>query len=697
MSSTVRVAQPVEAGASTPAVTAEPDITVVAGGAPPEAKGSLRAILRTITVNVTQLALFFWVDTFAALFRRRSLATSAGRRAGIILCKLGPGYAKVARLMASHAAVIPVPMLAGFDSCPEPAPRRLPTATVRSVVERAFGPIPTRFAAFGDEPLAVTSLAQVHPATLLDGTAVVVKVVRPGLVDREGEQLYALQQLAWLAGRFLPKGVSFDRDEFVRRLSYAYHGELNLQVEALHLRRTAAALREMPVTGLVVPRPVEGLVTSEVLVTERLDGVPLNQLADREAAADCLGLAVDALLWGAARAGVFHADLRPGNLLALSDGRLGLIDYGDCCVLDADERIALAHLLDATARRDERAQLHALDLMGAINDDVDRRALLARLCLAREDKGDLWTRDPLHDVPHLFLLLADSGIQVPIPILRLAENLLHLEATAAALGAGLELGPHLEATCRIEGARPTDPYGPPLTAIELAGARVDEPERRPPSFKDFKDLLKFVPDALKPKKQNIGNFLPLIVFIPVNVVYGLRWAIAATTGLTLAFTLYQRRSGGQTSKAGFVPVAFIAIPGLFGILLKSQVAVFGPHLLFPLIIGLLFLGSALVGRPVLGLLAQAVWPQPASVRRDRVFARRLVLLTLLLGVSHLIVVLLGFWLLVNSSANTFVAVNTALQQVNGVVFVPVLFILKRTVRRAPEIERRILAAAAVPA
>src|SRR5207249_3108885 len=109
------------------------------------------------------------------------------------------------------------------------------------------------------------------------------------------------------------------------------------------------------------------------------------------------------------------------------------------------------------------------------------------------------------------------------------------------------------------------------------------------------------------------------------------------------------------------------------------------------------LGSALVGRPVLGVLAQAVWPQPASVRRDPKFKRTLVLLTLLIGVSHVVVVFLGFWLLLTSSANTFIAVNTALQQVNGVVFVPVMFLLRRTVRRAPEIERRILATAAAAA
>jgi len=46
-------------------------------------------------------------------------------------------------------------------------------------VESALGPIRSRFATFDDEPLAVTALAQVHGATLADGSAVVVKVIRP--------------------------------------------------------------------------------------------------------------------------------------------------------------------------------------------------------------------------------------------------------------------------------------------------------------------------------------------------------------------------------------------------------------------------------------------------------------------------------------------------------------------------------------
>ena len=50
--------------------------------------------------------------------------------------------------------------------------------------------------------------------------------------------------------------------------------------------------------------------------------------------------------------GVFNGDPHPGNILLMSDGRLGLIDYGQVKELDVDTRISLAHLFIALAKDD---------------------------------------------------------------------------------------------------------------------------------------------------------------------------------------------------------------------------------------------------------------------------------------------------------------------------------------------------------
>ena len=140
------------AGEGTVVAAAPPDIEVIPDSPPPAAKSSPAAILRRTWVFLVQLTLFFWVDTFAALARRRPLAASAGRRMRIALVHMGPAYAKLARLMGSHAAVIPGPMLAGFDSRPEPTPKPLPATVVHRLVETALGPIASRSPASTTSP-----------------------------------------------------------------------------------------------------------------------------------------------------------------------------------------------------------------------------------------------------------------------------------------------------------------------------------------------------------------------------------------------------------------------------------------------------------------------------------------------------------------------------------------------------------------
>jgi hypothetical protein len=43
--------------------------------------------------------------------------------------------------------------------------------------------------------------------------------------------------------------------------------------------------------------------------------------------------------------GIFNGDPHPGNILMLSNGKLGLIDYGQCKRLDVDQRLALRRVV----------------------------------------------------------------------------------------------------------------------------------------------------------------------------------------------------------------------------------------------------------------------------------------------------------------------------------------------------------------
>ena len=64
--------------------------------------------------------------------------------------------------------------------------------------------------------------------------------------------------------------------------------------------------------------------------------------------------------------GIFNGDPHPGNILMLSNGKLGLIDYGQCKRLEKDQRLALSKVvmeLGSPVVNDEAVRQHVCSLI----------------------------------------------------------------------------------------------------------------------------------------------------------------------------------------------------------------------------------------------------------------------------------------------------------------------------------------------
>ena len=381
--------------------------------------------------------------------RRSELATAEGRARLARSLRLaledgGVTFVKLGQVLSTRRDLLPPEFIAELSRLQDDAPR-VPWPQVAGVLGNELGgQVDDVFATFDREPMAAASIAQVHAATLTSARErVVVKVCRPdvrGVVDRD------LDIVVRLAAR-LQRGTNWGRAVGAVELSHGFadalREELDLRIEARNMTAVAAAAAKRG-SSVRVPVPHLPLCGEKVLVMEYLAGRPLAAAALSPAlpagarATLARGL-LDALLCQVLLDGTFHADPHPGNVLLLTDGTLGLLDFGSVGRIDAGLRSALQRLLLALDRGDPAA------LADALLDVVERPEELDELRLERA-LGRFAARHVAAGITpdvrmftDLFRIVADHGLAVPPEIAAVFRALATMEGTLTQLAPGFDI------------------------------------------------------------------------------------------------------------------------------------------------------------------------------------------------------------------------------------------------------------------
>jgi len=291
---------------------------------------------------------------------------SRGERLRLAMTELGPIFVKAGQVLSTRRDLIPAD-IADELSLLQDQVEPFPGSEARAIVERELkSSIGLLYGHFDETPLASASIAQVHAATLHDGSQVVVKVLRPGIDQRIARDVRLLRSLAELAQRWHPKADKIRPLEVVAEVEKMLENELDLQREGA----SASLLKRNFASGfdLYVPAVHWDLTAERVLTLERVYGISTDDVAAIDAAGlDRKKLAVKGVrvfYEQVFRDNFFHADAHPGNIWVdparLEEPRFIALDFGIMGSLPETDQYFLAQNFIALFERDYAriAQLH---------------------------------------------------------------------------------------------------------------------------------------------------------------------------------------------------------------------------------------------------------------------------------------------------------------------------------------------------
>ncbi|MBL0547325.1 ubiquinone biosynthesis regulatory protein kinase UbiB [Aeromonas jandaei] len=372
---------------------------------------------------------------------------SRGARIRLAFEALGPIFIKFGQMLSTRRDLLPPDIAEELALLQDRVPPFCGQAA-RQQIERSLGcPIETLFDDFDETPLASASIAQVHTARLKEsGREIVIKVIRPDIEPVIDADLRLMRALARLVARFVPQSARLRPIEVVEEYRKTILDELNLMREAanaIQLRRNFTGSE-----ALYVPEIITDLCREQVLVMERIYGIPVSDIAALEANGTNMKLlaerGVEVFFTQVFRDSFFHADMHPGNIFVSyehPENPLWIgIDCGIVGTLNREDKRYLAENFLAFFNRDYRrvAELHVESGWVPADTKVDEFEFAIRTVLEPIFEKPLSEISFGHVLLNLFNTARRFHMAVQPQLVLLQKTLLYVE------GLGRQLYPQLD-------------------------------------------------------------------------------------------------------------------------------------------------------------------------------------------------------------------------------------------------------------
>ncbi|MCE5213505.1 MAG: AarF/ABC1/UbiB kinase family protein [Methanobacterium sp.] len=376
------------------------------------------------------------------------LDNTAPERLRLVLEELGTTFIKLGQVLSTR------PDLAGKDVADELVKLQdevppFDFQSVKNVVETELeDTLENLFKEFQEEPIASASIAQVHEASLKDGTRVAVKVQRNNLEDQINKDIVIMRYLARLVERRIKNLKYYNIPGIVDEFERVIAKEMDFELEARNIENFRSYFHDD--NHVCAPQVYSNYSTSKVLTMDYIDGVKITQFSQSKYNIDPQKIAeigTECYFKQIYMYGFFHGDPHPGNLLILPNNTLCFVDFGIVGHLDKEFMDNLAELFVYTVNYDIKGMINQLRYMRLIDDDTDIEELKFDLI----DLMDKYYGAEIKDIGGLITEFSKPNILVKHKIKLPRDFILLGRVLSMAEDLGVKLDPNFNG---IEVARP---------------------------------------------------------------------------------------------------------------------------------------------------------------------------------------------------------------------------------------------------
>ncbi len=391
----------------------------------------------------TKYAWLIWFNMVLPWNWRGKSSGSRGENIRLALEELGPIFIKLGQALSTRKDLLPpdisVELIKLQDDCPP-----FDAEHSKQLVEEALGKTTEEaFAEFDTEPMASASIAQVHAAKLHTGTDVVVKVVRPDIKPIIEQDVAIMFMLARLLEAAVKIAKRLHPVDVVAEFEKTILDELDMIREAANATQLRRNFEDSDL--LYVPEIYWSHTAERVMTMERIYGIRISETEKlMEAGISLTKLSAKGVViffTQVFKHNFFHADMHPGNIFVLPDGRYAAIDFGIMGTLDPEDQRYLAENFLAFFNRDylRVSELHIE------SEWVPRDTRVNELESAiRSVCEPIWDR-PLKDISfglvlmRLFQTARRFGMEVQPQLVLLQKTLLNIEGLGRQMDDELDL------------------------------------------------------------------------------------------------------------------------------------------------------------------------------------------------------------------------------------------------------------------